>query len=106
MKKIFLATCLLAFTVFAYAQLKGVLDRAKQKAENKAKEKANKKTDDSVDSAFSKTEKTERIIPINKIKTLKEITSLNQIRTQHSLPLFPSRPTANMILCLVKSDRL
>lgn len=63
MKKIFLSACLLVFTVFANAQIKGILDRAKQKAENKAKEKANKKTDDPVDSTFSNTEKTGKSNP-------------------------------------------
>ncbi|MEI9913319.1 MAG: hypothetical protein WDO71_28950 [Bacteroidota bacterium] len=76
MKKIFLAACLLVFTVFANAQLKGVLERAKQKAENKAKEKENKKIDDAVDSAFSKTEKNGKSNPVNKIKILKVIPSL------------------------------
>ena len=69
MKKIFLAVCLLAFTVFANAQLKGVLERAKQKAENKAKEKANKKTDDTIDSTLSKTEKTGKNNPDEQSKT-------------------------------------
>ena len=56
MKKLFLSVCLLAFTVFANAQVKGILDRAKQKAANKANEKANKKVDNTVDSAFTKKE--------------------------------------------------
>ena len=57
MKKIFLGACLLVLTVFANAQIKGILDRAKQKTANKANEKVNKKADNTVDSAFTKKEK-------------------------------------------------
>ncbi|MGZ8525653.1 MAG: OmpA family protein [Chitinophagaceae bacterium] len=57
MKKLFFSACLLVLTVFANAQLKGILDRAKQKTANKTNEKVNKKVDNTVDSAFTKTEK-------------------------------------------------
>lgn len=56
MKKIILGVLLIGLTHIATAQVKGILDRAKQKAANKANEKANKKVDNTVDSAFTKKE--------------------------------------------------
>ena len=45
MKKILLSACLVAITLFSNAQIKGILDRAKQKAEKKATERVDKTID-------------------------------------------------------------
>ena len=58
MKKMFLLTCLLGFTIVTDAQLKGVLDRMKQRAKDKSNQKVNSTADNSVDTAFNKTERT------------------------------------------------
>ena len=57
MKKIFLLVCLLGFANLADAQVKGVLDRIKQRTKDKSNQKVNSTADNSVDSAFNKTEK-------------------------------------------------
>ena len=57
MKKIFLGASLLAFTVFANAQIKGILDRVKQKSEKKANEKVDKTIDKTTDPSSDKTDK-------------------------------------------------
>ena len=57
MKKLFLLGCFLGFVFIADAQLKGVLDRMKQRAKDKATQKTNTTADNTVDSAFSKSEK-------------------------------------------------
>lgn len=57
MKKLFLFLCLVVFTSICNAQLKGILDRAKQKAANKATEKVDKSVDKTVDPPSGKTEK-------------------------------------------------
>ncbi|MES1215174.1 MAG: hypothetical protein ABUT20_06650, partial [Bacteroidota bacterium] len=58
MKKIFLLACLLGFAIITDAQLKGVLDRMKQKAKDKSNQKVNNTADATVDTAFNKTERT------------------------------------------------
>ena len=50
-------TCLLAVTFCGSAQLRGILDRAKQKTANKASEKVDKTIDKTTDPASGKTEK-------------------------------------------------
>jgi outer membrane protein OmpA-like peptidoglycan-associated protein len=45
MKKLFLCICVFLFTAISNAQLKGILDRAKQKAEKKANDKVDKTVD-------------------------------------------------------------
>ena len=57
MKKIFLILCLLAVTFYSDAQIKGILDRAKQKTANKASEKVDKTIDKTTDPSSGKTEK-------------------------------------------------
>src|SRR4030095_13994134 len=57
MKKIFFLICFLGFVFTVDAQLKGVLDRAKQRVKDKTTQKVNTTADNSVDSAFSKSEK-------------------------------------------------
>ncbi len=54
MKKTFLIVCLLAATFCSTAQLKGILDRAKQKAANKAGEKVDKSIDKTTEPAVEK----------------------------------------------------
>ena len=54
MKKIFLFSSMLLIITLANAQLKGVLDRAKQKAANKASEKVDKTIDKSTDPSSDK----------------------------------------------------
>src|SRR5256885_9110678 len=49
MKKIFLSVALVAVTFFSEAQLKRILDRAKEKVGSKTNEKVDKKVDDAVD---------------------------------------------------------
>jgi len=58
MKKIFLLTCLLGFAIITDAQIKGVLDRIKQRAKDKSNQKVNNTADNTVDTAFNKTERT------------------------------------------------
>lgn len=57
MKKLFLMLCFLALTFYSEAQIKGIFDRAKQKAANKASEKVDKTIDKSTDPSSGKTEK-------------------------------------------------
>ncbi|MGZ8559363.1 MAG: OmpA family protein [Chitinophagaceae bacterium] len=57
MKKIILGVFLIGLNHIANAQIKGILDRAKQKTANKANEKVNNKVDNTADSAFNKKEK-------------------------------------------------
>lgn len=57
MKKLLLFLCLMVFTSVGNSQLKGILDRAKQKAANKATEKVDKSVDKTVDPSSGKTEK-------------------------------------------------
>lgn len=56
MKKLFLFLCLVAFTSIGNSQLKGILDRAKQKAANKATEKVDKSIDKTTDPSSGKTD--------------------------------------------------
>ena len=58
MKKTFLLACLLGFAIITDAQLKGVLDRMKQKVKDKSNQKVNNTADATVDTAFNKTERT------------------------------------------------
>jgi len=58
MKKIFLLICLLGFAIITDAQIKGVLDRIKQRAKDKSNQKVNNTADNTVDTAFNKTERT------------------------------------------------
>jgi len=57
MKKIILAIFLIGLTHFANAQLKGILDKAKQKTSKKANEKVDKTIDKTIDPSTGKTEK-------------------------------------------------
>lgn len=57
MKKIILAILLIGLTHFANAQLKGILNKAKQKASNKANEKVDKTIDKTIDPSSDTTEK-------------------------------------------------
>ena len=57
MKLLFLCICLLSFTLIPNAQLKGVLEKAKQKAANKANEQVDKTIDKGSDPSPGKTEK-------------------------------------------------
>ena len=57
MKKIIFSIGLLVFSAIANAQVKGILDRSKQRAKDKANEKINNTANNAVDSAFSKTER-------------------------------------------------
>lgn len=58
MKKLFLLICLFGFVVIADAQIKGVMDRMKQRVKDKTNQKVNTTADNTVDTAFSKTERT------------------------------------------------
>jgi OmpA-OmpF porin, OOP family len=58
MKKLFLLICLWTLTAVADAQIKGVLDRMKQRVKDKSNQKINTTADNTVDSAFTKTERT------------------------------------------------
>ena len=60
MKKLILCLCLVAFASVCPAQLKGILDRAKQKAANKASEKVDKTIDKPTDPTSGKTENKEK----------------------------------------------
>ncbi len=66
MKKTFLIVCLLAITLCCPAQIKGILDRAKQKAANKASEKVDKSIDKAADSTSGKTDKQPTVETNNK----------------------------------------
>lgn len=57
MKKIILAILLIGLAHFADAQLKGILNKAKQKASNKANEKVDKTIDKTIDPSSDTTEK-------------------------------------------------
>ena len=57
MKKIILLSFFIGFVFTVSAQLKGVLDRAKQRVKDKATQKVNTTTDNTVDSAYSKSER-------------------------------------------------
>jgi OOP family OmpA-OmpF porin len=56
MKKIILAFLLIGLTLFANAQLKGILDKAKQKVGKKADEKVDKSIDKTIDPSSGKSE--------------------------------------------------
>jgi outer membrane protein OmpA-like peptidoglycan-associated protein len=73
MKKLFLLSFFFGFVFIADAQLKGVLDRAKQRIKDKTTQKVNTTADNTVDSAFSKTEKTVK-------DAAKEITTKDSIK--------------------------
>ena len=56
MKKIILGILLIGLAHFANAQLKGILNKAKQKTSQKSNQKVDKTIDRTIDSVFSKTE--------------------------------------------------
>jgi outer membrane protein OmpA-like peptidoglycan-associated protein len=58
MKRICILFSLLFFTLIADAQLKGVIDRMKNRTKEKGNQKINTTADNTVDSAFSKSERT------------------------------------------------
>ena len=66
MKKTFFLAGLLAITFCCTAQLKGILDRAKQKAANKASQKVDKSIDKAADSTSGKTDKQPTVETNNK----------------------------------------
>jgi len=76
MKKIFLLSCLLGFAIMTDAQIKGVLDRMKQRVKDKSNQKVNNTADNTVDTAFNKTEQTAK--EIAKDVTTKDSTKKNK----------------------------
>jgi outer membrane protein OmpA-like peptidoglycan-associated protein len=76
MKKLVMLICLIGFVAVADAQIKGVLDRMKQRAIDKKNQKVNTTADNTVDSAFSKTEKT--VKDASKEITTKDTTKKNK----------------------------
>src|SRR5437667_5508612 len=76
MKKIFLLSCLLGFAIITDAQIKGVLDRMKQRVKDKSNQKVNNTADNTVDSAFNKTERTAE--EVAKDVTTKDSTKKNK----------------------------
>ena len=81
MKKIFFITSFLFLAIYAEAQVKGILSRSKQRAKDKANEKINNTANATVDSAFSKTERTATGVikgkPVDKTNNNSDINSGN-----------------------------
>jgi len=83
MKKLFLMLCLLASTFYSVAQIKGIFDRAKQKAGNKASEKVDKTIDKTTEPSSGKTEKPP--------------TEAEKKGTEHNDASTPARPSTDSV---------